>query len=176
MKIYRYPKSALAGDYVRSAIGLAVGIGVMLSVPPTPVIVAVFGGLTALFGYFGYRTVQRHIVKVALTDDEICNAGFSTRTLSWGELEKLKLRYYGGRKQRDGGSGFMQMTLAGPRTSFVYESSIQGFKQIAWRAAKAMRENGNSLDPASAGNLLAIGLDADGESPPPPDDEGVTVA
>lgn len=171
MKIYRYPKGALAGDYLRAGIGVGVGLGVMLSVPPTPAIILVFGGLTALFGYFGYRTVQRHVVKVAVTDDEICNAGFSTRTLSWADLESLKLRYYGTKRQQRGSSGFMQMTLAGKGASFVYESSMQGFQIIAWRAAKAMRENGHSVDPTSAGNLLAIGLDADGEKPPP--DDGV---
>lgn len=174
VKVYRYPKSALAGDYVRSAIGLAVGLGVLLSVPATPAIIIVAGGLTVLFGYFGLRTVQRHVVKVAVTDEEICNSGFLTRTLSWGDLEALKLRYYGTKRQDrgGGGGGFMQMTLRGRNASFVYESSLGGFRSIAWRAAKAMRENGISVDPTSAGNLLAIGLDADGEKPPP-DDEGV---
>ena len=167
MKVCRYPSRALAGDYVRAGIGLAVGLGVLLSVPPTPAIIIIFGGLAALFGFFGFRTVQRHLVKVAITDDEICNAGFSTRTLAWADLENLKLRYYGTRKQQPGGGGFMQMTLSGDGASLSYESSLEGFRFIAWRAAKALRDNGRSLDPSSAGNLLAIGLDADGEAPPP---------
>ena len=44
---------------------------------------------------------------------------------------------------------------------------MQGFNYIAWRAAKAARDNGVSVDPTSAGNLLALGFDADGEMPPP---------
>lgn len=171
MRIYRYPPRALAGDYIRAAAGLTVGLGVMLSVSPTPAIIAIFGGLTCIFGFFGYRTLQRHVVKVAVTDDEICNAGFRARTMAWSDLEKLKLRYYGTKKQQRGSSGFMQMTLAGGGASFSYESSLAGFRYIAWRAAKAIRENGGSVDPTSAGNLLAIGLDADGERPPPQDDE-----
>jgi hypothetical protein len=47
------------------------------------------------------------------------------------------------------------------------ESSIGGFEYIAWRAAKAARENGVSLDPTSAGNLLEIGIDADEDKPAP---------
>ena len=61
----------------------------------------------------------------------------------------------------------MQLTLKGGGTSFTLESSLEGFDYIAWRASKAARENGLSMDPTSAGNLLAIGLDADGEMPPP---------
>ena len=61
----------------------------------------------------------------------------------------------------------MQLTLKGGGRSFTFESSMDGFRYVAWRAAKAMRENGQSVDPTSAGNLLAIGLDADGEKPPP---------
>ena len=44
---------------------------------------------------------------------------------------------------------------------------MEGFDYVAWRSAKAARENGISVDPASAGNLLALGVDADGEMPPP---------
>ena len=171
MKVYQYPPRTLVGDYIRSAVGLSVGLGVMLSVSPTPAIIVIFGGLAGLFGFFGYRTLQRHVVKVAVTDDEICNAGFRTRTMAWTDLEGLKLRYYGTKRQQRGGDGFMQLTLAGGGTSFSYESSLRGFRYIAWRAAKAIRENGGSVDPTSAGNLLAIGLDADGERPPPSNDD-----
>lgn len=174
MKVYQYPPRSLAGDYIRSGVGLAVGLGVLLSVSPSTPIIIVFGGITGLFGFFAYRTIQRHVVKVAVTDDEICNAGFFTRTMAWTDLEKLKLRYYGTKRQQRGGDGFMQLTLAGGGASFSYESSLKGFRYIAWRAAKALRENGGSVDPTSAGNLLAIGLDADGEKPPPSDDDDET--
>ncbi len=166
MKVYRYPPRALVGDYIRSAAGVAVGLGVLLSGQPTPAIIVIFGGIAGLFGFFGLRTAQRHLTKVAITDQEICNAAFGTRVLHWTDLERFKLRYYGTKRQK-GNGGFMQLTLAGGGSSLTYESSIDGFEYIAWRGAKAMRENGVSMDPTSAGNLLAIGLDADGERPPP---------
>ncbi|MGF1611695.1 MAG: hypothetical protein ACFCUQ_19995 [Kiloniellales bacterium] len=170
MKLYRYPPRALAGDYLRAAVGVGVGVGVLLSVPPTPVIVVVFGGLAGLFGYFGLRTIQRHVTKVAVTGDEICRRAFGTDVMAWGELERFKLRYYGSKRQQQrGNGGFLELTLSGGGTSLTLESNLEGFTYIAWRAAKAMRDNGASMDPTSAGNLLAIGLDADGENPPPPD-------
>lgn len=171
MRIYRYPGRALTGDYVRSAAGILVGFGVLLSGPATPAIIAIGGGVAGLFSLFGFRTVQRHVTKVAVTEGEICNAAFGTRIMCWTDLERLKLRYYGTRRQERRGSGvtggFMQLTLSGAGQSFTFESSMQGFTYIAWRAAKAARENGVSLDPTSADNLLAIGLDADRETPPP---------
>ncbi|MFQ6016978.1 MAG: hypothetical protein ACE5KF_02175 [Kiloniellaceae bacterium] len=166
MNVYRYPGRSLIGDYIRSFIGLAVGIGALLSVPLSPAIIAIFGALTVLFLVFGLRTVQRQLMKVAVTNDEICSAGLGTRILPWTALERLKLRYYGTRRPQQGGlggGGFMQLTLKGGGASMTLESSIDGFEYIARCAAKAARENGVSLDPTSAGNLLDLGIDADSD-------------
>ena len=131
-------------------------------------VVAVGTGIAGLFSLFGCRTLQRHLTKVAINDHEICNVAFRTRVLGWAELERFKLRYYGTKRQEKGSEGFMQLTLKGGGQSLTYDSGIEGFAFITWRATKAARENGVSFDPVSAGNLLAIGLDADRETPPPP--------
>ena len=169
MKIFRYPVRSLIGDYLRAGVGLAVGLGVLASAPGSVTIIVIFGGLTVLFIGFSYRTVQRHLLRVAVTNEEICSRGFGTRELSWPSLEQLKLSYYGTRRQRsrEFGGGFMQLTLKGANASVTLESSIEGFEYIAWRAAKAARENGVSLDPTSAGNLLELGIDADEDKPAP---------
>lgn len=167
MKVLRYPPKVLTGDYIRAVSGMLVGFGVLLSVPPSPAIVAVFGSVAGLCSFFGYRTVQRHMTRVAVTDSEICNADFGTRVMAWGELERLKLRYYGTRRQTDGKGGFMQLTLQGAGAKITYESSLESFNYVTWRAVKAARENGVSVDPTSAGNLLTLGFDADSDTPPP---------
>ena len=167
MKIYRYPTRTLAGDYLRAAAGLSVGIGLM-SLGASTLVVAIGTGIAGLFSLFGCRTLQRHVTKVAINDQEICNMSFGTRVMGWAELERFKLRYYGTKRQEKGSEGFMQLTLKGGGQSLTYDSGIEGFMFITWRATKAARENGVSFDPASAGNLLAIGLDADRETPPPP--------
>lgn len=167
MKTLRYPGRVLVGDYIRSAVGLVIGFGVLLSAPATPAIIVVFGGVAGLFLVFGFRTLQRHVTSVAVTEAGICSAGFRSRVMSWSDLERMKLRYYGTKRQERAGGGFMQLTLRGGGRSLTYDSGLQGFRYIAWRAAVAARHNGVSVDPASAGNLLALGLDADGEAPPP---------
>ena len=165
--VYRYSGRALAGDYVRAVAGLAVGLGVLLSTPLSPAIVAIFGSWSALFGFFAYRTVQRSLTKVAVTETEICDVGLRTRVLAWGDLQRLKLRYFGTKRQTRAEGGFMQLKLKGGGRSFTYDSGMEGFDYVAWRAAKAIRDNGFPMDPTTAGNLLSLGVDADQETPPP---------
>ncbi len=165
--VHRYPARALAGDYIRAGAGLAVGLGVLLSTPLSPAIVTIFGSWSALFGYFAFRTVQRNVTRVAITDTEICDVGLRTRVMAWADLQWLKLRYFGTKRQARAEGGFMQLKLKGGGRSLTYDSGMEGFDYVAWRAAKAIRDNGFSMDPTSAGNLLSLGVDADQESPPP---------
>ena len=170
MTVHRYPTRTLLGDYIRAAAGLAVAMAVLLSVPPSPIIVAVFGAVAVLFLLFGAKTLHRQITRVTLSDREIRSTSLAPRALPWPALEQLKLRYYGPRRQRDRGdtgTGFMELTLKGGGASMTLESSLVDFEYIAWRAARAARENGVSLDPTSAGNLLDLGIDADSERPAP---------
>ncbi len=169
MNLFRYPVRSLVGDYLRAGIGLAIGLGVLASAPGSVMVVVIFGGLAALFGGFAYRTLRRHLLRVAVTTEAIRGTGLGTRELPWDKLDLLKLRYYGTRRQRnrEDGGGFMQLTLKGAGGSLTLESSIEGFEYIAWRAAKAARETGIGLDPISAGNLLELGIDADEDGPAP---------
>ena len=165
--VHRYPARALAGDYIRAVAGLALGLGVLLSTPLSPAIVTIFGSWSALFGYFAFRTVQRNVTRVAITDTEICDVGLRTRVMAWADLQWLKLRYFGTKRQARAEGGVMQLNLKGGGRSLTYDSGMEGFDYVAWRAAKAIRDNGFSMDPTSAGNLLSLGVDADQESPPP---------
>jgi hypothetical protein len=160
--VHRYPRRALLGDYARSAAGLGVGLGVLVLEPATPVIVAIFGGITVLFLVFGLRTLQRHLVQVSVTENGISAAGMVTRVVRWAALERLTLRYYGTRRQqKEGRRGFLQLDLRGGGGSLRLESSIDGFEEILRLAARAARRRGLALDPVTAGNLLGLGIDVE---------------
>ncbi|MHA1600801.1 MAG: hypothetical protein ACTSW2_08230 [Alphaproteobacteria bacterium] len=167
MTVHRYPRRALMGDYVRTAVGLGVGLGVLTTVPPAPAIIAIFGSITLLFMVFGLRTLQRQLVQVAITSDGILAIGLITRSVPWQTLDRLTLRYYGTRRQmKEGSGGFLQLTLRGGRGSVRLESSIDGFDEIVRQAAIAAQANGVPVDPTSAGNLLDLGVDADAPARP----------
>lgn len=161
MREFRYPLRVLVGDYLRSAAGLFVGLGILLVAPPTLPVLVIFGALAGLFAVFGLRTAHRHSLKVAVSDDEIACRGATTRVIPWAEIDEMNLRYFGTRrsKWRPLGSGFMQLTLKGAGAAMTFESSIEDFDWLAGRAAAAMRARGLSLDPASTSNLIELGID-----------------
>lgn len=167
MKQFRYPPRALVGDYLRSAAGLFVGLGVLLAAPPAPAVLIIFGALAALFAVFALRTAHRHKLQVAVTDDEIACRGLTTKVLPWRDIEAMKLRYFGSRRsrQRALGGGFMQLTIKGGGkgkgggSAMTFESSLEGFDWLAGRAAAAMQARGLDLDPATSSNLIELGID-----------------
>ena len=166
MPIYRYPPKAVVGDYVRSLAGLAVGIGVLTQASLSNTVTVIFGLLTVIFLLFALRTVQRHLTRIAVSDEGLFRRDLFSQSLPWTDLTKLRLRYFGTRRQHGGGNGFLQLTLQGHGRAMKIESDIEGFQDIARLAARAARDRSVGIDPTTAGNLLAIGIDPDGEPLP----------
>jgi hypothetical protein len=54
----------------------------------------------------------------------------------------------------------MQLVLERDRTRIKLDSRLEGFVDIAGRALDAARRNELSLDPWTASNMRALGLDA----------------
>jgi hypothetical protein len=167
MTVLRYPLASLIYDYLRSACGILVGGGIVLLAAPGFWVSAIFLVLVVVFLVFGFRTFKRQHLRLSLTEDAL-RTNASEKTLEWDRLEKMRLRYYGTQRERFKGKGsFLELKLETPEAKVSLESSLQGFAYLAWRAAKAARENGVTLDPTSAENLRAIGINADSDQPPP---------
>ena len=167
MTVLRYPFSSLLYDYLRSACGILVGGGILLLAAPGFWVSAIFLTLLVVFLVFGFRTFRRQNLRLAVTEEALVTSA-PTRKLEWGRLEKMRLRYYGTQRERSKGkASFLELKLETPETKLTLESSLTGFDYLAWRAAKAVRENGLALDPTSAENLRAIGIEAERDQPPP---------
>ncbi|WP_282604798.1 hypothetical protein [Pelagibius sp. Alg239-R121] len=183
MTVYRYPVKSVIGDYLRAAAGLIVTLGVLLSGPLPWFVTLIFWALTILFAVFALRTLKRQYLEVSLDNQGIATQirpassqspnGHFSRYLAWPELTEVKLRYFGTRRNHHkegvgtGGGGFMQLTLssvAERKTSMSFESSLEGFTAITTKAAQAARAVNLGIDPATAGNLLTMGIDIDAES------------
>jgi hypothetical protein len=174
MLLLAYPSRALVGDWLRTAIGLAIGLGVLAYAGWNVWILAIFGSLTLLFLYFGLRTLQRQMQKIALSENGLLVRDWRERALPWDRLTRLRLRFYGTRRQHrqqqggdDPSGGFLELRLEAPGAQVTLDSALPGFSLIAWRAAKAMREVGGGFDPVTAGNLLTLGVDPDKDTEPP---------
>ncbi|WP_422369339.1 hypothetical protein [Pelagibius sp.] len=161
MIVLRYPPKVLTGDYLRSGAGLVVGLGVLSAVPPSLPILIIFGGIALLFGIFGIRTLHRHKLEVVLDEGEIACRGLTTRVLPWAALELVKLRYFGTRRGKRSvlGGSFMELTLKGAGVTLKFESSLEDFEKLAEVSARASNRKGLELDPATASNLIELGVD-----------------
>lgn len=167
MQALRYPPKTLVGDYLRATAGVGVGLGVLVANPAGWTLGLVFGGVAGVFGLFGWRTAERHMTRIGVNEQELVKASLGTKCIPWDQVGRVKLRYYGTKRQQRHEGGFFQLTLWGDGTKLVFESNLEGFDFLVWRSAEAARSNQVPVDPSTAGNMLALGIDPDGEQAPP---------
>lgn len=170
----RYPPKSLTADWLRTLCGLGIGLGMLLFTPLSWWTGIVFGAISLLFLYFGRRTLEKQLQRVAIGEEGILIRDLGERVIRWSELEDLRLRFYGSRRQHrklkageEMSSGFMELTLRSGKTRVKFDSTLEGFALVAWRSARAARDQDLRLDPASAGNLLDIEVDPDQDTTPP---------
>src|SRR5215475_1614853 len=156
VSIHRYSAKNLLPDYLRGAIGVAIGGGGWLLAPSAPHVIVIFGGLTLLFLLFTMRTVARQRAWIELTEESLSIGQGQPTLLRWNELKHVKLRYYSTRRNRSG--GWMTLKLSGDTASIAIDSNIDGFDAIVARAAQALRENRLVVDDTTLANLAALGL------------------
>jgi hypothetical protein len=157
MSVHHYPTKAMMGDYVRAAFGLVLtGTPILLS-PPGSAALYILGPLAALFLVFGARTWFRHRTVVEADDQKVVVRGLWTGELAWSDLQEVKLNYYS--TKRDRSQGWMQMVLRGPRGKLRFDSTLDGFPEVARRAYQTARAKGIELTEASVSNFAALGFE-----------------
>ncbi len=156
MVTYRYPISALAGDYARAGFGLLCAGAPLLFMNVASAMVWVLGGLSLLFATFGARTAIKHATTFELDAEGITARGPTTTSLRWAELSGVSLRYFSTRKDRE--NGWMQLILRGAGRSIRLDSTLEGFRDVVERAARTVQARGLTLDPPTIANFRAAGV------------------
>ena len=157
MTRFRYPTRVVMRDYLLSGVGLVIFLPPLALINLPTVTVVVFSALGGLFLIFALQVYRRHRTRVELYEDRLYVAP-GGKELRWRGLDKLVLSYFTVR--RDGERGWMELKLAaGPRVLRM-DSRLEGFSEIAASAARAARQNGLELDPATVANLAALGIEA----------------
>ena len=163
----RYPLSALLWDYARGIGGIVICFVILVTNEWHNQLVWLFVGLTILFAIYTMTTLAKNLARFRVSEEGIECGAFRKRTIRWGELSELALRYYPTSRSRK--KGWMTLTLKarpaavgsgrrpGAETSLQIESTLPGFSEIATRAAHAARENRLTVDRVTADNLAAIG-------------------
>ena len=152
---YRYPAQALLGDYARAGFGLVITLAPLLFMDVASVMVWVFGGLSLLFLTFAARTALRHSTTIELDGDGVAARGPLGSSLRWDEVDRVKLRYFSTRKDRE--KGWMQLAIGSPRKTIRIDSTLDGFHDVVERTARLTRER-VAFDPPTLANFKALGV------------------
>jgi hypothetical protein len=152
----RYPPRAVALDYFYTALGLAFTLTPLALVTPLAAVTGVLAFLALLFFLFGLRTLARHKIIVAVSDDGVTLRGLWGAEIAWSELRELKLSYFSTRRDRQG--GWMQLRLKGEGRTIRVDSTLAGFEKLAARGFHEARRHGLALAPDTLQNLSALGL------------------
>ena len=158
-----YPTPAMLGDYARAAAGLLPILAIVAITPVGAVGTWVLGGFAALFAAFGIRTAVRHASRLELTESVLRACGLLRTSISWRELDRLKLAYYSTR--RDGQGGWMQLELRSGSSTLRLDSRVEGFANVVTASARAAEARGLSLSAATVTNLRALGVELRGVEP-----------
>lgn len=158
---FQYPFNSVAADYARAGIGLIIVLLVVLlfSVAFIPGMILLL--LAVVFAGFGLQTLLRHRTTFKVSDEEIVARPWGTR-LRWRELTDVRLEYYA--LERNSKRGWMQLTLQSGRRRLRMDSRLDGFLEVAQRAADSAHANQLRLSPTTMTNFsaLKIGLEDNG--------------
>ncbi len=152
---YHYPFSSVAGDYARAAFGVLLFTlpALMFSMAWIPRVILL--SLAAIFLGFGLQTAFRHGTRFTVSDLDIVGKPRGAR-LRWRELTDVKLEYY--TLQRESKHGWMQLTLRSGGRRLHMDSRLDGFVEIAQRAAVSARELHLDLSPTTMNNFAALNI------------------
>lgn len=151
-----YPTSTLLGDYARAAAGFFPTAAILATASVGIIAGTVLGGFAALFAVFGIRTALRHGTQIEATETTLSTSGLRRISISWSELDHLKLAYYSTRRDRR--EGWLQLELRAGSSTLRLDSRIGGFADLVQASARAAELRGLSFGPATAANLQALGV------------------
>lgn len=156
MTCHRYPASALLADYARAALGLGLTLPPLLLVRMAPAVTVIFAALVLLFALFAASTLLRQLGPLQLDERGIAVAGVRSRRIDWAVLQRLRLRWFAPRRDRQ--AGYMQLVLRGAGQRIALDSRIDDFAAITAAAAQAAADRSLALDDSTIANLAALGI------------------
>jgi len=156
----RYPAKALAGDYARAGIGVALTLTPSIGLGEWSVAHGFLLPLAVLFAGFGYKTWRRGRQSVTWDAIGVSLSGPGAARLDWNDLRSFKLAFFSTTRDRTG--GWMQLKLSSDGARIDADSSGEGFADLVTAAFAEAERRSVSVDAASRENLKALGINATG--------------
>ena len=156
MNKLHYPAKALAGDYARAAIGVALTLAPSIGLGEWSLAHWFLLPLAALFAGFGFKTWRRGRQSVTWDAIGVSLSGPGAARLDWNDLRSFKLAFFSTTRDRTG--GWMQLKLSSDAARIDADSSGAGFADLVSAAFVQAERHGVSVDAASRENLKALGI------------------
>lgn len=153
----RYPERMVRWEIAKAALGVAVCLGVVVAMQPSPFIAWPLGLVAVLFALYLGQQVARLPMRFAVDDAGVTRVrGSQRQPFRWNELREFRLNYYpNGRKAS---MGTLVLVLRNPTGKLKIDSSLDHFPTLLSRAAQAARERELELHPTTQANLEQLGL------------------
>ena len=157
-EIYRWPRNAIRGDFLRGGIGFAASLLFFILVGGVTSPIGILLGLLAVvFGLFLDQAFLRANTAIKLLPEGLAVAGFFGTTLvRWDALDLFVLRYY--TLRRDKQAGWLDLKLGSGSAKITIDDRFDGFRPILERAWQAARVRDIGISSSTYANLTAAGL------------------
>lgn len=159
MTVLRYKTGALAGEFLRGGLGLAIAVSPPLLVEAilTPIAILCWC-LSALFALYLVRTALRHKTAIEVTEDAIAQSSpLGRRELAWQDVQSVRLSYFASSRTKRG-EGVSSLVLRGKGTKIIVESSLTEFDRLAETVADLCARPDIDIDFTSMHNFEAMGI------------------
>ncbi|CCQ74919.1 hypothetical protein [Magnetospira sp. QH-2] len=147
-------RSAFGGDLWRGVAGACLCLAPVFLGVRHPISLTILLGLAALFAGYGLRAWDKGRTRYELDPTGVTRMGEPEASLRWLDLDKLDLRYYSTRLDRDG--GWMCLSLWSGRRKMTLDSRMGNFEPILNAAIKAAETNQAKLSDTTRANLAAL--------------------
>lgn len=148
-----YRTGPIVADLARAGAGLVLVLTPLVMLTPSWPVALGLLGLAALFAVFLHQSWRRRGTRVRITEEGIELVGEQDRRLAWRELDLLRLRWFGPRRQ---GAGWLDLELRGAGKRIAVTSGLEGFDLVLGRALAAAERNGVVLEAVTQANVAAV--------------------
>jgi hypothetical protein len=158
--VNRYTFRALAWDYGRAVLGLAIVGMILTSLEIGRGMFWVMASLEIAFALFLAHTLSQQFQTFAWDETGVRRTLFGrVREIAWPSLTQLEMRYWGSRRKKD---GTLNLALSDGRTRLSIDDHLPDFADIVSTAVRAAQKKALALDPITQDNLAALGHAAQG--------------
>lgn len=153
----RYPQRLLNREVVKSGLGLALTLGVVVLLNPSAWVSVPLLVVAALFALYLIQQAARYPLRFTVDDAGVTRVrGAERKAFRWSELKQFRLNYYpNGRKAS---MGTLVLVLHDGAGKLKVDSTLDHFPTLLSRAAQAARERNLELRPTTEANLDQLGL------------------